>query len=179
MVLNLIKKYPDLLEIIQMSEFQQKQSLRGIFDRDITFNDNFLFHDKQIRPTQKDGIVDMDTVFNHLITEDQEVIRDDGSKYIRRVFEKDRAQRLHWLKQHVDEAIKKTIHIFSVTERDRRKRKDVIRTYIYNSVDNYVVVLEPQNLDTDYYLITAYHLNKNHGTKQMKKKMKKCLPELH
>lgn len=179
MTFNQIKKYPELLDIMMMSEYQRKKSLRAVFDRDITFNETFTFFSKQIHPTKANGKIDLENVFNHLITEDEEAPREDGGTYIRRVFEKDRAQRLHWIKPHVDQAIKETVHIFSVTERDRKKRKDVIRTYIFNSDANYVVVLEPQHSNIDYYLITAYYLNQDYAPKQMKNKMKKCLPEVY
>ena len=43
----------------------------------------------------------------------------------------------------------------------------------------YVVVLEPQKSEQDYYLLTAYHLNKNWAVKQMKKKIKKKLSEVY
>jgi len=179
MPFNLIKEYPDLLDIMFLPEFNRKQSLRKIFDRDITFNKSFSFNAKQIRPTKKDGEVSLSTVFNHLITEDEEIINEDGSKYKKRSYEKDRAERLHWLKPHVENEIKETVHIFSVSERNRSKRKDVVRTYIYNEDMKYVVVLEPQNSNTDYYLLTAYYLNKSYAVKQMKKKMKKKLQEVY
>lgn len=178
MPLNLTKSYPQLLEIMHLTEGQRKVSLRSVFDRDITFNDAFRFQTKQIRPTKQDGMINLDRVFNHLIKEDVEVIRDDGTKYTKRVFEKDRSMRLHWVKPHVDELTKTKIEVFSVVERDPTKRKDVIRTYIYNTDKNYVVVLEPQNSKTDYYLLTAYYLNKSYAPKQMKKKMKKRLAEV-
>ncbi len=178
MALNQAKAYPQLLEIIHLTERERKESLRKVFDRDITFNDAFLFQAKQIRPTQADGEIDLGNVFNHLITEDEIVEREDGSTYKRRVFEKDRSERLHWIKPHVDEEIKDTVHVFSVIERDQRKRKDITRTYIYNSDQKYVVVLEPQNSELDYFLLSAYHLNKKYAIKQMKKKMKKKLPQV-
>lgn len=179
MPLNLTKIYPQLLEIMHLSEGQRKASLRSIFDRDITFNNSFQFKKKQIRPTKQDGIINLDHIFNHLITEDEEVTREDGTKYTKRVFEKDRSERLHWVKPHIDESTKAKIEVFSIVERDTRKRKDVTRTYIYNTDENYVVVLEPQNTNTDYYLLTAYYLNKDYAPKQMKNKMKKKLPEVY
>lgn len=179
MPLNLTKKYPDLLEIIHLSDYLRKESLRRVFDRDVTFNNEFTFNGKQIRPTKVDGEIDLSRVFNHLITEDEGIINEDGRKYTRRTFEVNRSERLHWLKPHIDKAIDDTIHIFSVSERDTRKRKDVIRTYIYNVDKKYIVVLEPQNSKTDYYLLTAYYLNKSYASKQMKKKMKKSLSEVY
>ncbi len=180
MALNQIKKYPELLEIIHMTPYQRKISLRKIFDRDVTFNEDFTFRAKQIRPTKKDGgDTSLDTVFNHLTTEESEVVEDDGSKRKGREFEKDRSQRLHWLRPHVDGKIDAKIRVFSVSERDQRKRKDVIRTYIYNTDEKYVIVMEPQRSNTDYYLLAAYYLNKKYASKQMSKKIRKSLDEVH
>ena len=66
------------------------------------------------------------------------------------------------------------IEVFSVVERNQHKRVDVIRTYIYNKTQKYVVVLEPQmrNNANAYYLLTAYYLNEKYGEKQLKKKLK-------
>lgn len=36
------------------------------------------------------------------------------------------------------------IDMFSVNERNQRKRMNVTRTYIYNKTRKYVIVLEPQ-----------------------------------
>ncbi|MFT4755945.1 MAG: putative RNA-binding protein YlxR (DUF448 family) [Vicingaceae bacterium] len=178
MPLNLIKIYPQLLEILHFDEHQRKASLRRIFDRDVTNNENFQFLSKVIRPTKIEGEVDLGRVFHHLTTEDEECTNEDGKKYIQRRFEKDRSQRLHWLKVHIDSGIPEVLEVFSVVERDQRKRKDVIRTYILNQSEKYVVVLEPQRSGRDYYLLTAYYLNKKYGLKQLKKKMKKKLDEV-
>lgn len=176
---NQIKKYPQLLEIMHLNEYARKVSLRAIFDRDITENDRFLFNKKVIRPTKLDGEIDLGNVFTHLITEDIYETDENGKQVKRREFEKDRAHRLHWLKPHVEAKIKDEVHCFSVVERDQRKRKDVVRTYIFNVTEKYVVVLEPQNSNKDYYLLTAYYLNKKYGLKQMKKKMEQKLAELY
>ena len=78
MAFNLAKKYPELLEIMHYNEFERKKSLRAIFDRDITDNDSFKFNDKQIRPTKKDGEIDLSTVFHHLTTEEVEEMEEDN-----------------------------------------------------------------------------------------------------
>ena len=176
---NQIKRYPQLLEIIHLNEYARKVSLRAIFDRDITENDKFQFNKKVIRPTKVDGEIDLGNVFNHLITEDFYETDENGKNIKRRGFEKDRSHRLHWLKPHIESKIKDEVHCFSVIERDQRKRKDIVRTYIFNITEKYVVVLEPQNSNRDYFLLTAYHLNKKYGLKQMKKKMKQKLDELY
>ena len=64
-------------------------------------------------------------------------------------------------------------------ERDQRKRKDVIKTYIYDKDQEYIIVLEPQRSRTDYYLLTAYYLNRKEGKKSIGKKLKKRLPDVH
>ena len=94
MPLNQIKTYPDLLELTHLNGRDKKISLRKIFDRDVTENASFKFMDKQIRPVKIDGEADMGRVFNHLITEEIEA-NDDGNTYKKRVYEKDRAHRLH------------------------------------------------------------------------------------
>ena len=53
---------------------------------------------------------------------------------------------------------------------------DVVRTYIYNKKEKYVIVFEPQIRNgASYYLLTAYYLNKEYGVKQIENKLKKRL----
>ena len=59
MPFNLLKKYPELLEILHMNEHQRKESLMRIYKRDIEDNPNFKFREKQIYPTKSDGVADM------------------------------------------------------------------------------------------------------------------------
>lgn len=176
MPLNQIKKYSDLLEIMHLNDYGRLASLRAIYDRDIQDNENLAFQTKIIRPIKKDGQPSFDTVFNHLIKEEIEIEEEDGKIVKKRVFEKDRAQRLHWVRFHIE--LKKTagMEIFSTEERDIKKRKNVFRTYIYDLQQQYVVILEPQNSGMDYYLLSAYYLNKSWAAKNMLKKMKKRLP---
>lgn len=61
----------------------------------------------------------------------------------------------------------------TIEERDGKKRK-VKKTYIYDKVEKYVIVLEQQR-SNGFYLLTAYHLNKEYGLKALEKKMKKRL----
>ena len=71
------------------------------------------------------------------------------------------------------------IVIFSVSERNQRKRMNVVRTYIYNKTRKYVIVLEPQTRNGEaYYLLTAYYLNKEYGEKQIKKKLVSKMDEI-
>lgn len=63
-----------------------------------------------------------------------------------------RSQRLHWIRFHIEQKKKDDMLIFSVDE------PQGIRTYIYDIVEKYVIVLEPDRKYDSYYLLTAYHL---------------------
>lgn len=179
MPLNKLKKYPELLEILHLSPADRSLSLRGIFNRDIEDNPDFSFRKKQIYPVKSDGKPDMDRQFMHLtcmeITEEDET----GRKYSKRIFDKDRSMRLHWIRHHIEERLPGKIEIFSVEERDIRKRQNVIKTYIYDKDEKYIIVLEPQRSGTTYYLLSAYHLNREYGIREIKKKLKKKLPGIY
>jgi polynucleotide 5'-kinase involved in rRNA processing len=176
MPFNLIRKYPDILDIRVMSETERRNSLRGVFDRDITNNPGFSFLGKKIYPIKTDGIIDMDREFMHVTTERIEV-EENGRKFYQNVFEFDRSERLHWIKTHTEGQINDSkIVVFSVNERDKEKRKDVPRTYLYNQTKKYVIVFEPlQRNGNAYFLITAYYLNKEYGVKIIEKKLQKRL----
>lgn len=176
MVLNLLKKYPDLLDIDSLPYTLRIDSLRGVFDHNITNNSNFKFEGKQIRPIKKEGESSMDTLFNHLIKKDKK--NDSGKKTGSRVYEVDRSKRLHWIKHHIEKKSIDNILVFSYEDRIKG-RGDVIRTYIYDKVNDYVIILEPQRSKMDYYLLTAYYFNEPGGKKQIKKKLKKKLSEIY
>lgn len=176
---NLLRKYPELLEIMHLNEWQRTESLRAVFNRDIENNPNFKFRTKQIRPILIDGAATMGNLFNHLTREEIEIENPDGTKYKSRVFEKDRSMRLHWIRFHVEERKKDRVKIFSIIERDIKKRKDVTITYIYDLEQHYVIVLEPQKSGMDYFLLSAYYLNRDYGQKKMEKKLKRKLPEVY
>lgn len=172
---NLLKKYADLLELGQYNEGQRKASLKGVFHRDIENNPNLKFKTKQIRPIKDDGQSPMQVLFHHLTS--REDVDDKGKKTGKRSFEMARSQRLHWVRFHLDEKKNNNIEVFSYT--DRIDGKDVIRTYIYDLDQLYVIILEPQRSGQDYYLLTAYHLNEPGGKKQIDKKLKRKLDEIH
>jgi hypothetical protein len=66
-----------------------------------------------------------------------------------------------------------------VVERDRERRKDVFRNYIFNTVQKYVIVMKPQMRNSKaYYLLRTYYLDEDYGEKMMKKKMKKRCQEV-
>lgn len=165
MPFNEIKKYPNLLELNYLTSSQRKESLMRIFNRDIAENINFSFRRKLIRPTKKEGESPMQTLYHHLTTRGDK--DEKGNDLRSRSFEMARSIRLHWVKVHIDESTKDNNIVFSYE--DRVKGKDIIRTYIYNKEQKYVVILEPQRNETNYYLLTAYHLNEKGGEKQIEK----------
>lgn len=177
MPLNLIKEYPQLLDLAYLSESHRTDSLMSIFNRDIKEHPNLSFRTKPIRP-YKDDESAMHVLFKHLTCEEITEKNSDGSTYPKRVFEMDRSVRLHWIRHHIEEK-KSNLYVFSVEERDQKKRKDIIKTYIYDYDQKYVIILEPQRSKTDYYLLTAYYLNKKEGKKNIDKKMKRKLPDIY
>ena len=119
-------------------------------------------------------------LFRHLTTEEiEEANEHTGKTYKKRYFEMDRSRRLHWIKFHLEEKKKENIEIFSVEERDQKKRQNIMRTYIYDVDQKYIIVLDPQRTGKDYYLITAFYLNKEYGEKKIRKLFKNRLGELH
>ena len=180
MPFNKLKKYPELLDLSGLDEKARKASLQGIFNRDIADNDNFRFRGKRIYPIKSDGKIDMDRELFHLTTEEVEAIDEQGKSYKQRVYDRYRSERLHWIRPHVEEKVTDSeISVFSVSERNQRKRMNVVRTYIYNKTKKYVIVLEPQVRNGEsYYLLTAYYLNKEYGEKQLQKKFASKLGEI-
>ncbi len=164
MPLNLLKKYSGLLDINGLNENQRKASLQGIFDRDIRNNPNFVFNSKTIRPIVKDGMDAMEILLHHLTT----TIVDEKTR--KRDYDRFRSERLHWIKHHISSKQPNGLFIFSV------KDKTAIRTYIYDSNEKYVIILEPFRNTADYYLLTAYHLtgkNKNKIKSKYKRRLNK------
>lgn len=177
MPFNLLKKFPDFLELAHLNSEGAKKSLRPIFDK--LFVENTLtFRGKTIWPL-KDDKYGIEALFTHLTCEDIEEENPDGSKYKKRYFEIERSIRLHWILPHINECTGSNIDVFSVIERDIKKRKDVVKTYIFNKDLNYVIVLLPQRTGKDYYFLTAYYLNKKEGLKTIENRMKKRLPEVY
>lgn len=143
---NKLKVYNQLLDLEALSEPDRKKSLMGIFDRDIATNPCFQFRKKDIKPTPKDGKIEMNTLYTHLTT----VIVD--KKTSARDFDIHRSKRLHWVKYHIEEQKKVNMLVFSV------KEPDGIRTYIYDKDEKYVIVLEPRAKNNDYFLLTAFYV---------------------
>lgn len=141
--LNIIKKYPELLELAYLSEREREHDLHAIFKRDIEDNCQFSFRGWRIYPIKTDGEIDMARLFKHLTCEEIMVENEDGTTYPKRVFEMARSQRLHWINHHVRELTPDNLDVFTIEERDGKKRK-VKKTYIYDKVEKYVIVLEQQ-----------------------------------
>lgn len=167
MPLNLIKIYNALLDFAGYNEAQRKQSLLGVFNRDIVNHPNFNFKTKRITPTPADGVITMETLFTHLTT----VMVDKITR--KREFDLHRSLRLHWVKYHIEEQKKDEMLHFSV------KEPEGFRTYIYDKDEKYVIVLEPLRNKNEYYLLSAYHLTgKDAHRDKMLKKYKRRLDEL-
>lgn len=179
MPLNLTKIYNQYLELLHLAEPQRINSLKAIFERDIASNEAFLFRTKIIRPLKIEGQPSMETLFSHLTHQSEEVKSEDGKTMKKRsFFDIERSKRLHWIWHHIQEKALKNIDVFS--HEDRIGGKNVIRTYIYDHVEKYIIVLEPQRSKLDYYLLTAYYLSeKLGGVKQIEKKRKKRLAEIY
>lgn len=167
MPLNLIRKYNQLLDLAGYTEPQRKQSLLGVFNQDIANHPNFNFRTKKITPTPADGVIKMETLFTHLTT----VMVDKVTR--KREFDMNRSLRLHWVKFHIEEQKQDEMLHFSVQE------PEGFRTYIYDKVEKYVVVLEPLRNKNEYYLLSAYHLTgKDAQRDKMIKKYKRKLNEI-
>lgn len=172
---NKLKNYPDLLDLAYLTVGQRKDSLRNIFKRDIEDNPTFNFRTKIIRPIKKEGQVSMDVLLHHLTTKDDK--DEKGKRLGSRSFEMARSQRLHWVKFHIEERKQQNVEIFSFN--DRVDGKSIIRTYIYDLEQEYVIILEPQKSGLDYFLLTAYYLNEQGGKSQIENKLKKKLPDVY
>jgi hypothetical protein len=166
---NLLKNYPDLLEIDHLNERDRSVSLKRIFSRDFEKKEK-KFRNGTIRPipSKKDK---MEILFKHLTTK-----KIYGRNDRKRSFDRDRAIRLHWVRPHICENIPEELKIFSVEEKVRGSY--ATRTYIYNRKEQYVVILEPYRKTDDYYLITAYYLQ-SRNVRKIENKMKRKLPEIH
>lgn len=163
MPFNLLKRYNQLLEIAAMNRQQRRNSLRGVFNRDIQDNNGFNFDGKNINPVATQGD-QMDLLFTHLTT--VIVNKNNG-----REFDLERSERLHWIKYLIERNREENILVFSVNEGKS------YRTYIFDQDENYVIVLEPYRNEQEYYLLTAYHL-KGRNVQKMQKKYMRRLPEI-
>lgn len=162
MPLNLIKIYNSLLDIDALSISGRVKSLRGIFNRDFIDTQPIAFKNKVITPTPVDGVATMDTLFNHLTT------RKEMPKLPKRIFDRSRSIRLHWVRFHLDERKADNILHFTV------KEPEGFRTYVYDRSEEYVIVLEPLRHGNAYYLLSAYKLEgKDAQRKKIERKYKR------
>lgn len=176
MPLNLLKKYPELLDIGGLGESQRQKSLHGVFARHIENNQSFAFRKKRIYPIKGEEPA-MQLLLRHLTTvEVKEKVN--GRIVGKRVFELQRSQRLHWILPHTEETTGANVEVFSCEE--RAGGKWLIRTYILNHDERYVVILEPHRKPGSYYLITAYYLDRKHSYRKIRQKAsKRKLDEVH
>jgi hypothetical protein len=166
MAINSIKKYNKFLELNHFNEWQRKESLKAIFDRDIADNTTFNFQKKIIRPLKKEDEYNVEDLFKHLTYRTEKYKTNKKQKFKSRdIFDIERSKRLHWILPHINEKVKEEVRVFSSNY--RKDGKDVVRTYIHNVIENYIIILEPQRSGLDYYFITAFYLEKKYGGLKM------------
>jgi hypothetical protein len=164
MITNLLKTYPAFLDLNGVSEYSNKPALYPVFNRDFVSNSiPIIFLRKPVFPIPKDGQTPMETLYRHLTT----VVTDKKTR--KREFESARSMRLHWVLFHINQSSPANIDIFSVEDAEGK------RTYIYDTKEKYVVILEPLRDGTGYYLLTAYYLRGGDG-KKIENKRKRKLP---
>ena len=168
---NLMKKYPELLEL-SGSEQDNWASLSRVFKRDIQDNPDFVFRGDRIYPIKCEGLMDLERLFTHLTHRADHFVDAAGRDYEKRVYDARRSERLHWIRHHVEEKSPDCLEVFTVTERDTAKHRDVTKTYLYDAGEHYVIVLEHQRKG-GYYLLTAFYLSEKYAEKQLEKKRKK------
>lgn len=166
MPFNLLKKYPDLLELASYNTHDRNECLRKIYKRDIEEYDLF-FRNARIYPTKNESDeTTFDTHFAHLTTKEFEETNELGGTEKKRSFDMFRSVRLHWVKTHIEEETNEADILVFSNDYPR------VRTYIWNKKEKYVVILEPQRKSNCYYLLTAYYLYEKKSLKQMESKYK-------
>lgn len=171
MPLNKLRKYNDLLDFGAYDEYQRRESLMRIFERDfIELGDIYFYiNRKKVGPTpSSDGEIKVETLFTHLIT----CSKVGDKRELKRFYDNNRAIRLHWVR-HLLLKREEGIEIFSVEERDGK------RTYIYDKEEQYVIVLEPLRVKNEYYLLTAHKLmGKDDKRDKIMSKKRRALQEV-
>jgi hypothetical protein len=163
MPFNLLKTYPDFLEINHLNGHQRRVSLKGVFSKDFEERLPVKYNHLDVVPTPKEGEIAVETLFTHLTTHVT------NYKTKSREYEPYRSQRLHWVRFHLDNK-NKEVDVFTV------KEKGVLRTYIYCDNQKYVVILEPKENSKGekyYFLLTAYHLTGRNVNKILNKGRRK------
>lgn len=156
---NLIKEYNTLLELLHLSEAANIGSIRRVFDRDFIERAPVTFRETLVVPCPKDGEDSMGRLFNHLTRKEVD------PKIKKREFDTERSVRIHWIKHHLEE---REAHLVVFIEDNR--------VYILDKEERYVVILEPKRNGSEYYLITAYHLEPSRFRKMMIKLEKRGEP---
>lgn len=166
MITNLLKIYPHLLDLVGVTESSNRPALYPVFKRDFIDNPSVIvFIGKPVFPIPKEGEQPMETLYRHLTT----VVTDKATR--KREFESARSSRIHWILFHINRCASGHIDIFSVEDAEGK------RTYIYDTKEKYVVILEPLRNGTAYYLLTGYYLRGGDG-KKIENKRKRKLPEV-
>lgn len=166
MITNLLKTYPAFLDLNGLTEHSNRPALYPVFQRDFINNPiPIRFLRKPVYPISKEGQEPMETLYRHLTT----VVTDKKTR--QREFESARSIRLHWVLFHINQTAPGNIDIFSVEDAEGK------RTYIYDTKEKYVVILEPLRDGTAYYLLTAYYLRGGDG-KKIENKRKRKLPQV-
>ena len=153
---NLIKTYPNLLELLYSSHFENVNSIKNVFYRDFNIDTPIIFNSKTIQPTPSDGEDKIERLFNHLTR----VVVD--YKTNKREFESERSVRIHWIKNHLTK-IKNLNHVLSF------KVVDENRVYLLDKTEKYIIILEPLRDGKSYYLLSAYRLLSSNYKKLMTK----------
>ncbi len=176
---NLLKKYPELLDLIgSMSDILK--SLRGVYNKDIENNPDFKFRGIPIHPIKStDGELEMDRTFKHLTTKEFDQYDDSGNLLSekKRAFDANRARRIHWINHNVHETIPENLDIFTVIQWDAKKHQDVKHTYIIDTKGKHVIVFDRRG-QKDFYLLTAFYMDDPYAEKKFKKLKKKRLKDV-
>lgn len=172
MPFNLLKKYPEFLDLEAYSVQDRTDSLRKIYKRDIE-NYDLFFRSSRIYPTknESDGS-SFDTHFTHLTTKEFDETDENGKIVRKRSFDILRSKRLHWVKSHIEELTGESDTL--VFSNDYPS----VRTYIWNKKESYVVILEPQRKPGNYYLLTAFYVDDKKTKNQLQSKYKNRLTDI-
>ena len=87
---NLMKKYPELLEL-SGSEQDNWASLSRVFKRDIQDNPDFVFRGDRIYPIKCEGLMDLERLFKHLTHRADHFTDAAGRDYEKRIYDAHRA----------------------------------------------------------------------------------------
>ena len=167
-----MKKYPELLELSGSEQDNWASLSRGLLSEMFKIIP-ILYSRDRIYPIKCEGLMDLERLFKHLTHRAEHFIDDAGRVYEKRIYDARRSERLHWIRHHVEEKSPDCLEVFTVTERDTAKHRDVTKTYLYDAGEHYVIVLEHQRKG-GYYLLTAFYLSEKYAEKQLEKSERKA-----